>query len=62
MIRASRMRRYGRVDPGFLADLTVLGGNPEHDIRALAVVRITVRSGRVVYEESDTIGRGMGRP
>jgi hypothetical protein len=42
----------GRLRPGADADITVVNGHPEFDIRALAVVRYTVRAGRVIYERS----------
>ncbi len=39
----------GSIAPGKLADLVVLGSDPERDITAFARVRFTVRNGRVVY-------------
>lgn len=42
--------KTGRVARGMDADLTVVDGEPERDIRALARVRYTLRAGRVVYE------------
>jgi imidazolonepropionase-like amidohydrolase len=42
-------RLTGRVVPGLAADLTVVDGEPERDIRALARVRYAVRAGRIVY-------------
>ena len=39
----------GRVAPGLAADLTVVDGDPERDIRALARVRYALRGGRIVY-------------
>lgn len=41
--------RSGRLAPGFPADVTVIGGDPATDPRALADVRWTVRGGSVVY-------------
>jgi imidazolonepropionase-like amidohydrolase len=34
------------------ADIVVVNGDPERDIRALANVRYTLRKGRVIYEKS----------
>jgi imidazolonepropionase-like amidohydrolase len=44
--------RSGRLLPGLDADIAVVEGDPERDIRALAAVRYTLRSGRVVYARS----------
>lgn len=44
--------RAGRLAPGFVADITVLEGDPAEDIRALARVRATLRGGRVIYRSS----------
>jgi imidazolonepropionase-like amidohydrolase len=41
--------RAGRLAPGFAAEVVVLDGNPERDIRVLARVRYTLRAGRVLY-------------
>lgn len=41
--------RLGRIAPGFAADLVVLNGDPSRDPRALAAVRHTLRSGKVIY-------------
>jgi imidazolonepropionase-like amidohydrolase len=41
--------RTGRLAPGLAGDVVVVEGDPEHDIRALARVRYTVRSGRAIY-------------
>ena len=41
--------RTARLARGFAADVVVVDGNPEHDIRALARVRYTLRGGRVIY-------------
>ena len=40
--------RTGRLAAGFDADLVVLEGDPAQDIRALARVRMTMRSGQVI--------------
>ena len=40
--------KTGRLAPGFDADVVVLEGDPAKDIRALARVRTTMRTGRVI--------------
>ena len=51
--RALRRRRHARAGsrPGLDADLVVLEGDPDADIRALARVRMTMRAGRVIYRK-----------
>jgi len=41
--------KLGRVAVGYLADLTVLDGDPSQDIRAFARVRYTLRDGKPIY-------------
>jgi imidazolonepropionase-like amidohydrolase len=41
--------QLGRIETGLLGDLTVVGGNPASDIRALADVRYVIRDGVVIY-------------
>jgi imidazolonepropionase-like amidohydrolase len=41
--------RTGRLARGLAADVVVVDGDPERDIRALAKVRYTLRGGRVIY-------------
>jgi imidazolonepropionase-like amidohydrolase len=41
--------RTGRLARGLDADITVVDGDPAHDIRALSRVRYTIRAGRVIY-------------
>jgi imidazolonepropionase-like amidohydrolase len=41
--------RAGRLAPGMDADIVVINGDPERDIRALANVRYTLRKGQVIY-------------
>ncbi len=41
--------KRGRIAPGFVADLVVLGGDPSRDIRVLAAVETTVRDGKILY-------------
>jgi imidazolonepropionase-like amidohydrolase len=45
--RFGESNRLGRIAPGFLADLTVLNGDPAVDIQNLASVRYTLRDGRL---------------
>jgi imidazolonepropionase-like amidohydrolase len=40
----------GTVIPGKLADLTVLDADPAQDLAAFSRVRMTIRSGKVVYQ------------
>jgi len=44
--------RTGRLAPGMAADVVVVDGRPEDDIRALARVHYTVRNGRIIYERA----------
>jgi len=39
----------GRIAPGFDADLTILAGDPQQNLRALTAVRYTISRGRIVY-------------
>lgn len=39
----------GRIAEGYIADLTVVYGDPRLDIRSLAEVRYTIRDGEIVY-------------
>jgi imidazolonepropionase-like amidohydrolase len=48
--------RLGTVEPGKLADLVFLGGDPLTDIRNTRDVRRVMRSGRL-YAVRDLIGR-----
>jgi len=48
--RFGQAARTGRIAVGLAADLTVVFGNPDTDIRALERVRYTVRAGRVLFE------------
>lgn len=54
-LTAAPARRFNEVDvrgqvkPGLNADLVVVAGDPEHDIRALTRVNYTFRDGRIVY-------------
>jgi imidazolonepropionase-like amidohydrolase len=41
--------RSGRIARGFQADLVILDGDPAKDVTALARVRYTIRSGKVIY-------------
>jgi len=42
-------RPSGRIVPGLAADLTVLASDPSRDVGAFAVVRYTIRNGRIIY-------------
>ncbi len=42
--------KLGRVAAGYVADLTVLDGDPSNDVTAFAHVRYTLRDGRVIYD------------
>jgi imidazolonepropionase-like amidohydrolase len=44
--------RTGWLAVGMAADVVVLEGRPEDDIRALARVRYTLRNGRIIYERT----------
>ena len=48
--RFGRASRAGRLAPGLDADVTVVDGHPGDDIRALARVRYTLRTGRILFE------------
>jgi imidazolonepropionase-like amidohydrolase len=41
--------KLGRVAVGYVADLTVLDGDPAQDVRAFARVRYTLRDGKPIY-------------
>jgi imidazolonepropionase-like amidohydrolase len=45
--------RLGRIAAGRQADLVVLSRDPSGDVRALAEVQITMRSGRIIYRRSE---------
>jgi imidazolonepropionase-like amidohydrolase len=45
-------RRTGRLVAGMAADIVVVDGRPDDDIRALARVRLVLRNGRVIYERA----------
>jgi imidazolonepropionase-like amidohydrolase len=48
--RFGRAAQTGRVAVGLDGDLTVVDGDPAHDVRSLARVRYALRGGRVLYE------------
>jgi imidazolonepropionase-like amidohydrolase len=50
--RFGRAARTGRLAPGLDADVAVVEGQPEQDVRALARVRYTLRGGRILFERS----------
>jgi imidazolonepropionase-like amidohydrolase len=43
--------KKGKIETGFDADLVVLDGDPVADIRNLAKVTYTIRSGQVIYQK-----------
>jgi imidazolonepropionase-like amidohydrolase len=51
-----RFNELGTVEPGKLADLIVVDGNPQADIDALAHVEIVVRDGVIWYAETAAFG------
>ncbi len=44
----------GQIAGGFEADLVAFEGDPESDVRAMADVKYTIRSGKIVYRGSDS--------
>jgi imidazolonepropionase-like amidohydrolase len=49
--------RTGRLARGLDADVVVLDGDPDQDIRNLAKVRTTLRGGRIIYERTSASRR-----
>ncbi|WP_158617080.1 amidohydrolase family protein [Corallococcus exercitus] len=47
--RWSASERRGRVQPGFDADLVVLGGDPATDVRRFTDVKCTIRAGKTLF-------------
>lgn len=43
-------KRTGRIAPNMEADIVILVGDPEVDIRALSNVKYTLRKGRIIYQ------------
>jgi imidazolonepropionase-like amidohydrolase len=41
--------RRGQLADGMVGDVVVLGSDPQHDVQALADVRLTIRSGQIIY-------------
>jgi imidazolonepropionase-like amidohydrolase len=50
--RWNEEKRRGRVEPGFDADLVVLGADPFADVRNFALVRCVFRAGEQIYPAS----------
>lgn len=46
--------RAGMIADGFVGDLVLLDGDPEHDIRHFAHVRAAIRAGRIVFERPES--------
>ncbi len=42
--------RLGTVEPGKIADLLIVSGNPAQDITAIGRVHQVIRNGRVVFD------------
>jgi imidazolonepropionase-like amidohydrolase len=42
--------KLGRIEPGYRADLVVLGGDPADDVKNFANVRCVFRDGRLIYQ------------
>jgi imidazolonepropionase-like amidohydrolase len=47
--RFGQSDRKGAIEPGKQADLVLLEGDPREDIGSLALVRYTVREGRIIW-------------
>ena len=50
--RFGAAKRTGRLAKGMAADVAVVDGRPDRDIRALSRVRLVLRNGRVIYERA----------
>ena len=51
--RFGESQRLGRVAPGLEADLVVLKGDPSQNVRGLAAVEYTLRSGKIIYRSAN---------
>jgi imidazolonepropionase-like amidohydrolase len=51
--RFGESKQLGRITPGLQADLVVLNGDPSDDIRGLAAVQFTLRSGRIIFRKTE---------
>jgi imidazolonepropionase-like amidohydrolase len=51
--RFGEAKQLGRIASGLDADLVVLKEDPSKDIRALADVKYTLRSGRIIYRAKE---------
>lgn len=60
--RFGQAARKGELRPGMDADVVVLAGDPAKDIRLLARVVYTVRSGRIIFEANDALPDAPARP
>lgn len=54
--RFGESHKLGRITPGFEADLVVLKDDPSKEIRAFTSVQHTLRSGKIIYSVSKTLG------
>ena len=50
-------KRLGRVRPGYLADLTLLDGDPATDVGAFAHVRVVISAGEPIYTAAGDEGQ-----
>jgi len=48
--RFGSYHRTGRIIKGMDADIVIIGGDPETDIRMLSNVRYTLRKGQIIYQ------------
>lgn len=57
-------RRFGTIEPGMLADIVVVDGDPLFDINALGYVEFTIKDGVLWYDDAQTdeVVRRIGRP
>jgi imidazolonepropionase-like amidohydrolase len=49
--------RVGTIEPGKLADLVLLDGDPVSDIEALGRVELVMKEGRIVYRRNPNARR-----
>ena len=52
--RFNEASQRGQLAEGMAGDVVVLGADPQDDIQAFGDVRLTIRSGRVIYGETLT--------
>ncbi len=59
--RFSESTKRGRIAPGLAGDLVVLEADPAADVRNFARVRMTIRSGRVIYQKPPAYSKRGGQ-